>query len=66
MLIKNGIYISLPMGGFEESIWKRYQEGVEYIKNKSISENKDIISPINIEEFKDKKNFNKKRKYTYG
>lgn len=49
---KKVVYISLPMAMHEDTIWKRYNEGIEYIRNQKGYEDCEIIGPCDIEEFK--------------
>ena len=49
---KKKAYISLPMGGYEKTVWKRYVETIEWF-NKTHNKDKkyNITGPVNIDEF---------------
>jgi hypothetical protein len=47
------IYISLPIGGHEDTVKKRYEEALEFIKNQRPDEEYEVVGPINIDDFDD-------------
>lgn len=60
------VYISLPMAGEEETIWERWEQAQQYIKETPGYEDANIVSPVNIIDFAPGKEINKEREHTYG
>lgn len=58
------IYISLPMSGQEDTIWKRYVKAELELKNK-FSDGIEIKGPYNIEDFKEPDKFEYNRDWCY-
>ena len=48
----NKIYISLPMGGYEKTVKKRYDEAADYLR-RVFGDNIVISGPLNINDFDD-------------
>lgn len=58
------IYISLPMSGQEDTIWKRYVKAELELKNK-FGDSIEIKGPCNIRDFKEPENFEYDRDWCY-
>lgn len=65
-MIRNKIYISLPMAGREDTVWERFTNAVNYIKNHPIYSTYDIIEPIDILDFNPDAPKIEKESHTYG
>ena len=64
---KRKVYISLPMAGYEDTIWSRYESAVAYIKQKKGYESCEIIPPVDISDYNPNiKKHHKSGKHTYG
>ena len=48
---KKKVYISLPMSGVESSVWRRYQDAVDYVKHLKGYELCEIIPPLDITDY---------------
>lgn len=52
MKTKKKVYISLPMGGHEQTVWDRYTKTIKWFNQKyNQNEEYNISGPVNIDEF---------------
>lgn len=64
--MNKSIYISLPMAGKEDSIWERWEQAKQYVKETPGYEDANIVSPVNITDFAPGNDFKSERIHPYS